>query len=191
MLSLTAAEKKILLASAREALVAAIFHDSQPRKVKHEVPAAASGLLYGLPCGVFVSLHTKNGALRGCIGSLIPDKPLYIMVRRMACAAAFEDPRFPPLTPGELDVCRIEISVLSPMEQCESPNAIEPGIHGVYLTYHGRSGVFLPQVPIEQGWSRVEYLDNLCLKAGVPPKSYKADDARLWTFTACVFGEEF
>jgi AMMECR1 domain-containing protein len=76
------------------------------------------------------------------------------------------------------------------MELCPDPQQVEVGVHGLYLVRGGRGGVLLPQVPVEQGWNRDEYLDYICVKAGLPPKSYDAPDATLHTFTAVVFGEE-
>jgi AmmeMemoRadiSam system protein A len=110
-------------------------------------------------------------------------------VRTMAMEAAFGDPRFPPLIKEELDCCEIEISVLSPMEICADPRSVKVGVHGLYLSCRGRSGVLLPQVPVEQGWDLDGYLDYICVKAGLPPKSYEAPGAELRTFTAIVFGE--
>jgi AmmeMemoRadiSam system protein A len=108
----------------------------------------------------------------------------------MAVEAAFGDPRFPPLKAAEFVLCDIEISVLSPMERCPDPRQVKVGVHGLYLIYRGRAGVLLPQVPVEQSWNLDEYLDYICVKAGVPPKSYAEPDAELRTFTAVVFGEK-
>jgi AmmeMemoRadiSam system protein A len=108
----------------------------------------------------------------------------------MAREAAFGDPRFPPLRPEELPHCHIEISALSPMTRCHDPRQVKVGVHGLLLAKGGRSGVLLPQVPVEQGWNLDEYLDSICVKAGLPAGSYNAPDAELYTFTAVVFGEE-
>jgi AmmeMemoRadiSam system protein A len=107
----------------------------------------------------------------------------------MALEAAFRDPRFPPLEAAELSKIDIEISALSPMEPCEDPRSVKVGTHGLYLKHRGRSGVLLPQVPVEQHWSLDEYLDYICVKAGLPARSYEAPGAELYTFTATVFGE--
>ena len=107
----------------------------------------------------------------------------------MALQAAFDDPRFPPLETSELSRIDIEISALSPMELCTDPSSVKVGVHGLYLVHRGRSGVLLPQVPVEQGWNQDEYLDYICIKAGLPPHSYDAPGAELYTFTAVVFGE--
>jgi hypothetical protein len=120
---------------------------------------------------------------------MIAGDPLQKTVRVMALEAAFGDPRFPPLETSELSKVDIEISVLSPMELCPDPHSVKVGVHGLYLKHWGRSGVLLPQVPVEQGWNLDEYLDYICIKAGLPPKSYEAPGAELYTFTAVVFGE--
>jgi AmmeMemoRadiSam system protein A len=148
-------------------------------------PAPAQAALRS-PAGAFVTLHSR-GRLRGCIGSLLPREPLYMTVSHMALAAAFHDPRFPPLRPEEWPGVSVEISVLSPPERCPDPNLIEIGRHGLVLVRLGRSGVFLPQVPVEQGWDRGRYLENLCGKAGLPPGSWKQPDAELYWFEALVF----
>ncbi len=138
--------------------------------------------------GAFVTLH-KRGNLRGCIGRMTGDGPLCETIARMAKAAAFEDPRFPPLSPHELADCDIEISVLSPMEPCK-PEDIVPGTHGAYLMCSGRAGVFLPQVATEQRWDRGTFLEHLCYKAGLPAGTHERADAKLFRFTALVFGEK-
>jgi AmmeMemoRadiSam system protein A len=182
-------ERQALLADARET-IAARLENRRPeyrREAALRVLAGGSSVLLQ-PCGVFVTLH-KNGALRGCIGRMSSPDPLEKTVRIMAAEAAFEDPRFPPLTKNEWPACDIEISVLSPMEPCPDPQLVEVGVHGLYLSLRGRSGVLLPQVPVEQGWNREEYLDYICVKAGLPPAAFADPEARLLTFTATVFGE--
>ena len=114
--------------------------------------------------------------------------PLRTTVQDMALAAAFEDPRFPALSEGELASIDIEISVLSPFEPC-TPLDVIPGEHGVYLTKGFHSGVFLPQVAPEQGWDQHELLEQLCAKAGLESGAYKTAGAKLFRFTATIFGE--
>lgn len=138
------------------------------------------------PLGAFVTI-SLGGALRGCIGSIVGLGPLEENVWRMARAAALEDPRFPPLTAPEWARADLEISVLDELTPCPDPSLIEVGRHGVALQYGGRSGVFLPQVPVEQGWDRETYLDHLCLKAGVPRGTWRLPQARLYWFEAQVF----
>lgn len=183
--SLNAEEKKLLLAEARESISAKL----ENRKPNF-APASDASVL-AMPCGAFVTLKTRvTGKLRGCIGRMNSPDPLQKTVRIMALEAAFSDPRFPPLEAGELPIISIEISALSPMQVCEDASSVKVGVHGLYLFHRGRSGVLLPQVPVEQGWDRDQYLEYICIKAGLPPGSYQAPGAELYTFTALVFGEE-
>ncbi|MDR2574320.1 MAG: AmmeMemoRadiSam system protein A [Desulfovibrio sp.] len=136
--------------------------------------------------GSFVTLSIK-ARLRGCIGTIVGREPLYANVWRMARASAFEDRRFSPLTPNEWPNCEMHISVLDQLTPCPSPEAVEVGRHGLVLQYDGRSGVFLPQVPVEQGWDRTAYLEHLCLKAGLAPGTWLKPGARLYWYEAVVF----
>ncbi|MDP2938041.1 MAG: AmmeMemoRadiSam system protein B [Candidatus Omnitrophota bacterium] len=140
--------------------------------------------------GAFVTLH-KHGELRGCIGNLIGQQPLYLTVRDMAVEAAVDDPRFPPLILSELKDIEIELSVLSPLKRIESADEIKMGIHGVLLRHGFNSGVFLPQVATETGWSKEEFLSNLCShKAGLPALAWKDKSTEIYIFTAEVFSEK-
>lgn len=179
---ITPARRAALLALARDT-IAAYLADGSVMEFHTDDPELQR------PLGAFVTLKA-NGQLRGCIGHLRGDRPLYAMVQAMAIAAATEDPRFPPLTADELAAVTIEISVLSPLRRLEDVAAIEVGRHGLMLDYGGQQGVFLPQVPVEQGWDRGQYLDHLCLKAGLFAGCWRDDAAVLYTFTAVVFGEE-
>lgn len=172
---LSAEDRRTLLALARAAIAGG------------PLPATPPGGALSERRGAFVTLH-RHSRLRGCIGRMLADEPLASVVVAMARAAAFEDPRFPPVTTAELPELDLEISVLSPMEPC-SPEDIVPGVHGALLTLGYRTGVFLPQVATEQGWGREEFLEELCVKAGLPPGSYRMTGARLSRFTATVFGE--
>ncbi|GHT78649.1 hypothetical protein FACS1894130_05640 [Spirochaetia bacterium] len=188
--TITDEERKALLGDARETIAAAL-ENREPGYRRS--PALAQAIEAGTsalaqPCGAFVTLH-KDGNLRGCIGRMSAAEALEQTVRIMAKEAAFADPRFPSLINEELARCHIEISALSPMEPCADPRSVRLGVHGLYLTHRGRTGVLLPQVPVEQGWDLDEYLDYICVKAGLPPLSYEAPGARLYTFTALVFGE--
>jgi AmmeMemoRadiSam system protein A len=199
--TITAEEKAALLADARE-VIAAKLENRRPVYSRESALAAAveSGAsVLAKPCGAFVTIHKTAGAdtegagrrqLRGCIGRMTAAESLEKTVRTMAVEAAFGDPRFPPLKAAEFALCDIEISVLSPMERCPDPGQVKVGVHGLYLIYRGRAGVLLPQVPVEQGWNLDEYLDYICVKAGVSPKVYAEPDAELLTFTAVVFGEK-
>jgi AmmeMemoRadiSam system protein B/AmmeMemoRadiSam system protein A len=131
---------------------------------------------------VFVTLKEKNGRLRGCIGSIQAYMPLYRSVIQNGVAAAAKDPRFRPVRPDELPNLDLEVTVLSPMEPISSIKEIEVGKHGIYLDAGGRSSVFLPQVPVEQGWNLDTYLAELALKAGLPADGWK--NGKIYRFTA-------
>lgn len=141
--------------------------------------------------GAFVTLH-NSGKLRGCIGQIEPsDKPLWQVVRNMAIAAATEDNRFSPVSVDELDKINYEVSVLSKPEKIDNWQDIELGKHGVIVRKGLKGGVFLPQVADETGWSKEEFLSQLCQqKAGLASDCYKNDkDVELKIFTAQVFRE--
>lgn len=156
----------------------------------HDVAQAElpPGLAATSAAGAFVTLKRAE-RLRGCIGRMEGGGPLPALIAEMARAAAFEDPRFRPLGPGELDECSIEITLLGPRQEIGSVEEIEAGRHGVWLSLRGRSAVFLPQVAIEQGWDRKQLLDELALKAGLPPGSWADAKARLMVFEGLAFGE--
>ena len=137
------------------------------------------------PAGVFVTLK-EHGELRGCIGRIVGDLPLYLAVQKMALAAALQDSRFPPVTVAELPALEYEISVLSPAEPVDRVEDIEVGKHGVILVKGGHQAVFLPQVAVEQGWTRDEMLNHLSEKAGLPADAWR-EDAQFYVFTADVF----
>lgn len=140
--------------------------------------------------GAFVTLH-KNGQLRGCIGNLIAKGPLYLAVRDMAIEAATSDPRFSSVKLEEMSDVDIEISALSPMEKIEDYKKIEIGKHGVLVKSGFVSGVYLPQVANEAGWSLEEFMDSLCgEKAGLEKDAWKKGTCEMYIFTAEVFGEK-
>ncbi|HDM77104.1 MAG TPA: AmmeMemoRadiSam system protein A [Deltaproteobacteria bacterium] len=138
------------------------------------------------PRGAFVTLH-KNGQLRGCIGHIRATSPLYKTVAEMAYAAAFEDPRFPPLRADELPYIDIEISVLTPFRKINDINEIKIGKHGLMIRKNGYSGLLLPQVPVEWKWDLNEFLEHTCLKAGLPKDAWKDKDTEIYVFSAEVF----
>lgn len=140
--------------------------------------------------GAFVTLH-ERGQLRGCIGNLVGTEPLYLTVRDMAIEAAVADPRFAPLKLSEVKDVEIEISVLSPLERIDSVDKIEMGKHGVLIKRGFNSGVFLPQVATETGWSKEDFLNNLCAhKAGLREDAWKDKSTEIYIFSAEVFSEK-
>jgi AmmeMemoRadiSam system protein A len=139
-------------------------------------------------CGAFVTLHC-DGGLRGCIGMITANAPLAVTVSEMAEAAATRDPRFSPVSPEEAELCEIEISVMTPPATITEPETVEPGRHGLIITRAGRRGLLLPQVATEQDWDRETFLRHTCMKAGLPPETWKEPDVTIETFEAEVFGQ--
>ena len=159
---------------------------------KHQVPALIEYPLTPAlqkACGVFVTLkNKKNGELRGCIGYMYGVKPLREAVRDCTVEASTRDRRFAPMQPGEEQSVQIEISVLTPPEKIANIRAIEIGKHGLIISRGMQRGVLLPQVPLEWGWNREDFLSAVCQKAGLPQGAWK-EGAELYVFTAQVFKE--
>ena len=179
--ALEPADKRVLVALARDTISRYLHTDTLP------LPRGGSARLQR-EAGVFVTVK-KHGELRGCIGRIAPEGTLIRLVSAMAFESAFKDPRFPPVTARELGDLEIEVSVLTPMKPVSSPEAIVVGRDGVLLRARGAAAVFLPQVAPEQGWNRVQLLDHLAEKAGLPASAWRDRQATLLTFQADVFSE--
>lgn len=181
---LTAEERETLLQIARRSVEKAVG-------LKQSRPVVDEGRLTDTlrrNCGAFVTLN-EDGHLRGCIGNLVGEGPLFETVENMAVAAATEDPRFNPVGIDELDKINIEISVLSPLKRIASADEIVLGRDGVLMVYNGHHGTFLPQVANETGWTKEEFLGHLSRdKAGLCWDDWKK--AELYTYEAVVFNEE-
>jgi AmmeMemoRadiSam system protein B/AmmeMemoRadiSam system protein A len=172
---LSAPVREEILRLAREAVASQVLGKPLPEWQGGDPRLKADG-------AAFVTLKEKNGRLRGCIGSIQAFTSLHNSVVQNAVAAASKDPRFRPVRPEELPGLDLEVTVLSPMEPVSGSGEIEVGRHGVYLEASGRSSVFLPQVPVEQGWNLATYLEELSLKAGLKPDAWRS--GRLYRFTA-------
>ncbi len=179
--TLDAHDRELLLKTARESITAKL----EGRAPSYNDPTAA--LLE--ECGAFVTLHVK-GRLRGCIGRITGVEPLFETIKDMAAASAFQDPRFPPLSPDELSDIDIEISVLTPLKKIDTIDSIEVGKHGIYISNGTYSGVLLPQVATEQGWDRDTFLTHTCYKAGLKGTCWKDPKTEISSFSAIVFGEK-
>jgi MEMO1 family protein len=139
-----------------------------------------------LPRGAFVTLK-NNDRLRGCIGQVKSTESLSSVVAAMALAAAFDDPRFPPVVAGEMPKLEIEISVLSRLERVHDLRTIVIGTHGLMIRLEMHSGLLLPQVAVENEWDVPEFLEQVGLKAGLPKGSFRDRNAEVYRFTADVF----
>lgn len=180
-------EQKLLLDMARSSLDS-YFAGKRPPPQHESRLAAFPRLRENL--GVFVTLN-KNGALRGCIGSIIGMEPLFRGVMANAIHAAVNDPRFPPLQKNELSAVDIEISVMTPLRPITDYHAIRLGTDGVVIRDGRAQAVFLPQVATETGWSLEQFLGSLCLKAGLQRDTYRMSPSmQFLVFQAQVFGEE-
>lgn len=181
--SLTMEEKAMLLEISKNTLKEFCVYE----RIYEFEPADLPSSLHE-HCGAFVSLH-KNGKLRGCIGRMTSDIPLYQLVQEMTVAAACHDSRFAPVRKEELPDIDLEISVLSPLRHIDNIAEIKLGKHGIYIEDGFRSGVFLPQVATETGWSTEQFLGHCARdKAGLDWDGWKK--ANLYVFTATVFPEE-
>jgi MEMO1 family protein len=182
--ALRAADKAALLKLARDTL------DEYLSRRQLPVFAPTSAIMQQ-PRATFVTLrHKHTHDLRGCKGEIYARYPLWESVQRICLSSALEDPRFPPMRHEELADMHIEISVLTPLRLVGSPDEVIVGKHGVMIRMGERSGLFLPQVPVEQGWDRSEYLSTLCwMKAGLPADAWRKQDAQLFVFEAEIFEE--
>ena len=144
------------------------------------------------PAAVFVTLRSAptedepEGALRGCVGQVEADAPLYAAVQDAAVKAATIDPRFYPVTPDEVDDLSVEVSVLSPMRPVERLDQIRVGRDGLLIIGQRRRGVLLPEVPVVFGWDAREFVRHLCRKAALPDDAWPGP-ARLYAFTTESF----
>jgi AmmeMemoRadiSam system protein A len=178
---LTDGDRAALIALARDAVTNAVCGGPPP-----EPP---DGDVFRVVAGAFVTL-TIRGELRGCIGQIEPRVPVAAVIAHCAAAAALEDPRFPPVSPNELASLGIEVSVLTPAEEVVDIDRIEVGRHGLIVSQNGCRGLLLPQVATEHGWSRQEFLNQTCRKAGLPKDAWQKG-ARVYCFEAEVFGDRY
>jgi MEMO1 family protein len=180
--NLTNDDKKVLLQIARKTINEYIRNGTVPKIAKDKL-----SLNLMVQAGAFVTINEK-GALRGCIGNFQPSQPLYSIVQNMAIAAATQDTRFAPVKSSEIDLLKIEISVLTPMHKIKSIDEIELGKHGIYIKKGNRAGTFLPQVANETKWTKEEFLGYCAQeKAGIGWDGWK--DADIYIYEALVFRE--
>lgn len=153
-------------------------------------PPGPPGGVLSEPGAAFVTWR-KEGRLRGCVGSVLPERALAADVEANAVDALLHDPRFPPATPRDLPRYEVEISVLGPLEPIGGPGDVEIGRHGLYVEKGSRAGLLLPQVPLEWGWDAARFLEQTCLKAGLPGDAWRAagKGLALYRFAAEVFSQ--
>lgn len=175
----SAEERALLLQVARQSISAALAD----RRLSLDPPTPHLAERRG----AFTSLYLR-GALRGCVGYILPASSLYRAVAETARAAAFNDNRFQPVTNEEARILQIELSILSPPRPI-APETIEIGRHGLLIAQHERRGLLLPQVAAEHGWDRITFLQQSCRKAGLAEDAWQKG-ASVRAFTAEVFGDK-
>ena len=158
-------------------------------------PQLTLGEIFEERQGVFVTLHTHpDHSLRGCIGIPLPVMPLKEAIIESAQSAA-RDPRFPPLKENEIDKVIIEVTILSKPELInvnqpeEHSSHIVVGRDGLIVEQGVCKGLLLPQVPIEQGWDKEEFLSNTCMKAGLTPDAWLDRTTKIFKFSGQIFSE--
>jgi uncharacterized protein len=176
--NLSTEDKDLLLELAREAIAVALGAGKPP---KREV--TAPNLL--APQGCFVTIK-QQGLLRGRLGKIHTDQPLYQLVQEMAASAATRDPRYYPMKQEDLSDFVLEISVLSPLTDISSPEEILIGTHGLYLEKNFSRGVLLPQIAVELHWDAETFLNHTALKAGLQQEDWK-EGATICAFTTQMF----
>ncbi|MEM2870437.1 MAG: TIGR00296 family protein [Thermoplasmata archaeon] len=184
-------EGKLAVSIARGAVEAFVVGEREYRPPQ-ELPAS-----FRQKAGVFVTLSTyPERELRGCIGYPEPVLPLIDALVDAARSAALRDPRFPPVSPDELDRIVVEVSLLTPPEPIKVKNpreylkVVKIGRDGLIVDNGLSRGLLLPQVPVEWGWDVHEFLDHTCMKAGLPASAWMEKDTRLFRFTAEIFDEK-
>jgi uncharacterized protein len=187
-LGFTGEQRTALLGIARAAIASALAGEPLPDAPPSFSSPALTGSWPALtePRGVFTTLYL-DGRLRGCVGYALPIRPLFRAVAETARAAAFEDSRFPPVTPAEARELQFSLSVLSPLVSAAA-SEVEVGRHGLLISDGERRGLLLPQVPVEHGWDREMFLAQTCHKAGLALDAWR-HSATIQAFTAEVFGD--
>jgi AmmeMemoRadiSam system protein A len=178
-------ERRALLKLARKSLTHWLKTKESLPEAEQEACAVGETSRMGLNC--FVSLHDR-GQLRGCIGTLASDKPLFRSVASMAISAGARDPRFPAVSAEELERCDFEVSALGFLRHVESLEEIHVNRHGLLIEAGPKRGILLPQVARKHGWSARELLRQTHIKAGLEP-SEDLEGKDVFVFSACVFGE--
>ena len=175
--------RRTLLTIARESIVRTLaghFVELNPSDYHEDLHKLA---------GAFVTLKTNDGDLRGCIGSIRAIEPMFRAVSTSAIAAAIRDPRFPPVRSEEMAWLELEVSVMGPIERVTEVSEIVVGRDGLIVSRGRYAGLLLPQVATEYGWDLHAFLEQTCMKAGLPPSAWRSSDTRIERFSAEVFGE--
>jgi AmmeMemoRadiSam system protein A len=169
---------------ARRSIEAAVGLPAPADMSETPVPPALA-----VPSAAFVTIH-ERGELRGCIGLMRFEVPLWLNVRDAARAAALDDPRFLPVAEPELPLLELEISVLDPPTDIAEPAEFVAGRHGIVVARGGHHALLLPQVAGEMGWNETQMLDAVCRKANLPHDAWRDPSTSLSVFESVCFSEE-
>lgn len=183
MKALDIQHRRQLLAIARKGIEVAVCHSAPVDAVSPPVSAALSE-----PAAAFVTIR-EHGQLRGCIGLMRFEMPLWQNVLEAAAAAALDDPRFLPVSEAELPELELEVSVLDPPVELPDPAGFVAGRHGIVVERGMRRALLLPQVATEMGWDRDQMLEAVCRKANLPGDAWRDESTVLSVFESVCFGE--
>jgi AmmeMemoRadiSam system protein A len=175
--------RRQLLDIARRSIEAAVVGANRAAVTADGLPGQLSE-----PAAAFVTIR-EHGELRGCIGLMRFEAPLWLNVRDAARSAALEDWRFMPVAAAELPSLELEVSVLEPPIDLPDPAAFEVGRHGIIIEKGMHRGLLLPQVATEQGWNAEQMLDAVCRKADLPVSAWRQSSAHLQVFDSTCFSE--
>ena len=183
MKQLDATDQRHLLAIARRAIETAVRHGPLAGVADGAPSPATAG-----SAAAFVTIH-EHGQLRGCIGLMRFEYPLWQNVRDAAAAAALDDPRFLPVDEAELPALELEVSVLDPPVDLADPAGFVAGRHGIVVERGMRRALLLPQVATEMGWDETQMLEAVCRKANLPGDAWRDASTRLLVFESTCFSE--
>jgi AmmeMemoRadiSam system protein A len=181
-------DQRRLLAIARGAIESAVCHRAAVDLAEVDPVADPMPATLTAPAAAFVTIH-EHGELRGCIGLMRFDLPLWHNVRDAAAAAALDDPRFLPVAESELPALELEVSVLDPPVELPDPAGFVAGRHGIVVERGGRRALLLPQVATEMGWGASQMLEAVCRKANLPSDAWRDGSTRLLVFDSMCFSE--
>ena len=183
MKQLETSDQRQLLAIARRAIEAAVGHATPAGSPSSPIPPGLTE-----PAAAFVTIH-EHGELRGCIGLMRFEAPLWVNVRDAARAAALDDPRFLPVAESELPALELEVSVLDPPVDLPDPAGFIAGRHGIVVERGAHRALLLPQVATEMGWNETQMLEAVCRKANLAGDSWRDKSTRLSVFESTCFSE--
>ena len=183
MRQLAVSDRRQLLDLARAAVEAAARRDPMP-----ELDPAGLSPALRAPAAAFVTIH-ESGELRGCVGMMRFDVPLWENVREAAVAATLDDPRFLPVSETELSGLELEVSVLDPLVELREPANFVAGRHGIVAERDGRRALLLPQVAADMGWDAGQMLDAVCRKAHFAEHAWRDAETKLYVFESSRYSE--